>query len=62
MSSTSTYSAHFALIPLLWQCWKQRDGVAVALKQHLAHTGSATKVSVNLEWWMCIKEVGICAS
>src|SRR5438132_9840009 len=37
---------------------KQMEFAGMALEEHLRNTGSGSKIAVNLEGWMQVKEVG----
>ena len=56
-TSACANATHLTLLPCIGQCWQQVDESHVALHEHLGNSGSATKVSVNLEWSVGIPQV-----
>ena len=52
-------STHLAIFPTIRQGGQQVHSAIMTLQQHLAHASRTTEVTINLEWWMGIKQVGI---
>jgi hypothetical protein len=34
----------------------------MALHKHFSYSGGSTEIAIDLEWWMCIKKIGIRAT
>ena len=49
-------------MPFVGQCGKQMYVSGMALYKHFCDAGNTTKVAVDLEGRVCIKEVGVCAA
>ena len=61
-TTTSSQSAHLALLPIVRKSRQQLHGTIMTLHQHLADTCRASEVTINLERRMRIEEVRIGSS
>ena len=58
-TATGAQSFHASLMPGSGEGRQQMHGAVVTLNKHLCNASRETKVTVNLEGWMRIEEIGI---